>query len=463
MERLITASVQQRMRVFATLDDYESELQRFLRIAQHKQASLVIFPELGGSMLLPPMLRDLRTSLLKHAELGRRRRASLWQRYSGRSAEWLAALFATNFSSLIVACLEAEGEYLWQTYCDLFGKLAQQTNLTLVAPSAYLPDPADGVIRNITGVFGSEGTLLGHQAKVMLHDQDKAVAQAGTDWEVIHTDVGAIGILLGSDVLYPEIARLLAYKGAEILVGQGACPTTVLYQKLRAGILARMQDNQLFAAASYLVGRNDLSGRAKITYAGRSAIFAPQELTPRFNGVLVEMGSPSSEGVLSAEWNYVALRKLWEFSDTPLRKELPLKQVGRAIANLYARLEQAPDLLAENNNDNLSDPTQLAANHGLRTMGKPLLRLDELPVTGTITRRWPPNKLDYSAVDLRTAEMPDLTDSSATNSVFPGKASSTIATSVASSSTGDDDETEEMDALSEPQSEEKKDEKDEKE
>ncbi|MEZ4676193.1 MAG: nitrilase-related carbon-nitrogen hydrolase [Caldilineaceae bacterium] len=345
MDRLIIASVQQQMRVFATVADYRMELQRFLRIAQHKHASLAVFPELGGTMLVPPMLRDSRTTLLKYAELGRRRKAPPWRRYAGQISWWLASRSSTTFATTVVATIDVAGQELWEAYCDLYSGLAKEFNLVLVAPSAYLPDPADGVVRNITAVFGRDGSLLGYQAKVMLHPQDKPIVEAGADWDVIHTDVGAIGLLLGSDVLYPEIGRLLAYKGAEVLICQGACASTVMYQKLRAGILARMQDNQLFAAASFLVGRNDLNGSNKLVYAGRSAIFAPQELTPRFNGVLVEMGSPSSEGVLSADWNFVALRKLWEISDTPLRREVPIKQIGRVIASLYARLQQAPDLL----------------------------------------------------------------------------------------------------------------------
>ncbi len=47
MDRLIVACVQERMRVFARLEDYRHELQRFLRIAQYKHASLVIFSRIG--------------------------------------------------------------------------------------------------------------------------------------------------------------------------------------------------------------------------------------------------------------------------------------------------------------------------------------------------------------------------------------------------------------------------------
>jgi len=453
-ERVIVACVQQRMRVFATIDHYRNELHRFLRIAQHKHASLVIFPELGGTMLVPPLLRDARISLLKYAEFGSRRRASLWRRYTGQVAGWVASYFPHNFATTVMACLDVVGAELWREYCALFGELAQQYQITLVAPSGYFPDPADGKVRNITAVFGPDGTLLGYQAKVMLHGTDQPMAEAGVDWNVIQTDAGGIGILLGSDVLYPEIGRLLAYKGAEILIGQGACPTTVLYQKLRAGILARMQDNQLFAAASYLVGRNDLNGRIELQYNGRSAIFAPQELTPRFNGVLVEMGSQSSEGVLSADWNYIALQKLWELSDTPIRRDIPFRQIGRVVAGLYTRLQQAPDLLDD------ATPEQVLADTRQLLQGKPILQLDELTVTSTITRRWPPAKLDYSSVDVMTAEMPDLSQSTTTVENTLSLEHAVDLPSTDHSVSTAEDETEEMEALSEPHSEQNKEQKD---
>jgi len=453
-ERLIVACVQQCMRVFATVGDYQNELHRFLRIAQHKHAALAIFPELGGTMLAPPMLRDSRSTLLKYAERGRRRKASLWQRYTGQAAAWIASRSRQSFVATIGACLDVAGDELWETYCELFSGLARQYHLTLIAPSGYFPDPIDGKIRNITAVFGPDGTMLGYQAKVMLYGIDKTLAVVGMDWDVIQTEVGALGILLGSDVLYPEIGRLLAYKGAEILIGQGACPSTVLYQKLRAGILARMQDNQLFAAASYLVGLNELNGRVELRYHGRSAILAPQELTPRFNGVLVEMGSQGSEGVLSADWNYLALRRLWELSDTPVRRDMAFKQIGRVVATLYARLKDAPNLLEE------IHPEEPLADDHLLDKDKVIVRLEELPVISTITRRWPPAKLDYSSVEPMTADMPEIAHSPLVSEHPTDSAEIPHGDPERKPTSTAEDETEEMEALPESQIEKDKEQKD---
>ena len=82
-ERIVVACVQQRMHLPLTLDEYREDLRRFMRVAVNKQARLVIFPELGGVMVAPPILRDFRSLLLKRYDRGRRRHASLWQRMAG--------------------------------------------------------------------------------------------------------------------------------------------------------------------------------------------------------------------------------------------------------------------------------------------------------------------------------------------------------------------------------------------
>ncbi len=86
MDRVTVACVQQRLRMHATIDDYREDLRRFLRIAQTKHAHLVVFPELAGVMVAPPMLRDFRATLLKVADRGRRKQASQWQRVAGTVA-----------------------------------------------------------------------------------------------------------------------------------------------------------------------------------------------------------------------------------------------------------------------------------------------------------------------------------------------------------------------------------------
>ncbi len=384
-ERVVVACVQQRMHLPLTLDEYREDLRRFMRVAATKQARLVVFPELGGVMVAPPILRDFRSQLLKRYDRGRRRHASLWHRLVGGLAGTIVSMVGADFRRGLGALLDVATQDIWHAYTEVFGGLAREFGVTVVAPSAYLPDPVDGVIRNLAIVFDSNGQMVGRQAKVVLHPADADLAQSGATWDVIPTEVGQIGLILGSDVLYPEVGRLLAYQGADLLIVQAASTDELLYQKIRAGTLARMQDNQLFAAVSFLVGDNRLSHTQRTPFTGKSAIFAPQELTPRSNGVLVEMGNLRSEGVLAAEWNFAALRELWETSDTPVRRQLPLQQAGQVLAQIYTRLQQLPKVAKL---EKLPEGIVSAYGHAQREVTS-TQSLDDLVVISTVTQRWP--------------------------------------------------------------------------
>jgi predicted amidohydrolase len=384
VDKLVVATIQQRVRLPQSSQEYQEDLRRFLRSAESKQARLVVFPELAAMSLFLPMLAGWRISLLKRAELGRQAKAAFRQRIVGAFSNRLLHWFGANVRKSVAALLDVEGERAWKLYSECFSALASEFQVTLVAPSAYLPDPRDGVVRNLTGVFGPDGKLLGHQAKVMPYAEDIDIAQFSTRWDVIASEVGRLGLMLGGDVLYPEAGRVLAYQGAEVLVAQGACLHPAMYNKLRAGILARMQDNQLYSVASFMVGVNAFARSPKAAFMGKAAIFAPQELTPRYNGVLVEMGSPRSEGVLTAEWDFAALRQLWKTSETPVRRQLPAAQVTQILASLYSQLQSQPPLLELANGE-----AEDAANR----QAESVLELSELPVIGSVSSPWPPPKL----------------------------------------------------------------------
>lgn len=395
MKTLIVACIQQKMRLPQSLEEYREDLRRFLRAAENKRARLVVFPELAGVMVIPPLLGGFQANLLKRADLARRGQSSLWLKISGGVSGALAGWFNTDFRQMAGALLTTQPEMVWEAYDEVFGGLAQEFDVTLVAPSAYLPDPLDGVLRNLTVVYGPGGERLGYQAKRVLHPEDEDLAQPGHEWNVIPSPVGRIGLMLGGDLLYPEVGRLLAYQGAELLIGQGAATERVLYEKLRAGMLARMQDNQLFAAISFLVGHNEFSRRQRDPFVGRSSVLAPQELTPRASGILVESSNFRSESVLSAVWDFEELADLWETSDTPVRSQLPLEAVGPALAQLYRKMNQLPEgpdaLLAapeKQEPETKEHPVELEERVTLPKRTNSMLSLDDLPVLASVTSYW---------------------------------------------------------------------------
>lgn len=435
MDRLIIACIQQRMRLPLTIENYEDDLRRFLRIAEKKNARLVVFPELAGTMIVPPLLNDFRSSLLKRSDQGRRAQASIWQKLSRPVYNGAASLLGANLRNSVEALLEVAPQQILDTYVNVFSKLGREFGMTIVAPSAYLPDRVTGQIHNLAGVFGPNGEELGFQGKVMIHPNSDELGRSRDGWELIPTDVGNLGIILGSDILYPEVGRLLAYKGADVLISTAACLEPVQYNKVRSGMLARMQDNQLFGVSSFLVGQNELLG-AKTPFVGRSAVFAPQELTPRLNGVLVEMGNQRSEGVITAEWNFSDLRDLWETSETPIRQNLSAEQMQPLLSQLYERLHQLPTYQNQAPTNQLPADLDISPEPPLQAK----LTLDDLPVFSSISSRWPlPDDLELLDLPFEQsanwAELQSLSDSES----FPSNDDGHFL--------GTDDETEELDAL----------------
>ena len=52
-------------------------------------------------------------------------------------------------------------------------------------------------------------------------------------------------------------------------------------------------------------------------------------MTPRYTGVLVEMGTSDAEGLLTAELDRDALRELWETGVEPVRRRMPVELCSR--------------------------------------------------------------------------------------------------------------------------------------
>lgn len=134
-------------------------------------------------------------------------------------------------------------------------------------------------------------------------------------------------------------------------------------------------------------------------------------------------------------------------SEPSARKEFPLKQIGAAIANLYARLQ--PKRSGAAITRLTPSYEQDEAKTQKVTLRDTILALDDLPITNTITRRWPLAKLNYPAFvrSEETASLPPLLQSPLLPLPQPGsQALQPVSDSYEGSSLAED-ETEEMDAL----------------
>jgi predicted amidohydrolase len=276
-------------------------------------------------------------NLLKQADERQRGKGSLWSRARNALASGTATLLGANFRRAFVQLLQVDAQGLLTEYESVFGDVARAYEMTVVAGSAYLPD-AGGAIRHRATVFGPDGTVLGRHDKMALSKEDEGLAAAGEAWHVVDTPAGRLGILLGEEALYPEAGRVLAYQGADLLVTLGATADEGLAAYIRHGTIAQAQENRCFALTSFMVGKNYLvSGDdATRTFTGKSGIYAPLAMTPRYGGVLVEMGTGDSEGLVTAELDRGQLHHLWENETEPVRRRMPVDLFAKYLPALYA-------------------------------------------------------------------------------------------------------------------------------
>jgi len=92
--------------------------------------------------------------------------------------------------------------------------VARQYNMYIVA--CYFKRYPDGVY-NVASLFDRTGTIVGEYRKSHLPSNELWQVKAGDTLDVFQTDFGTIGILICYDIMYPEPARILSLKKAEVV------------------------------------------------------------------------------------------------------------------------------------------------------------------------------------------------------------------------------------------------------
>ncbi len=125
-------------------------------------------------------------------------------------------------------------------------------------------------IYNTAFVIAKEG-ILGEYQKIHLFSplkEDKHFAR-GWQWQTITSPLGNLGIMICYDLRFPELARCLTLRGAEILVVPASWPQTRA-EHWKVLLRARAIENQVF-----VIGANACGIQGQIKMGGNSVIISP--------------------------------------------------------------------------------------------------------------------------------------------------------------------------------------------
>lgn len=200
----------------------------------------------------------------------------------------------------------AEGGSPEADFLRLFSGLAAQYHV-YIAPGT-IPVPAAGGVRNLAHLLSPEGKVIGSQAQTHLARDERAggFVSAG-DLDVFPTSLGTVGFAICTDAWYPEVMRILALRGAQIVLAPVAVPAPYGEWHQVRGMWQNVQQNQVFGVEACLAGE-----ACGLEFAGRSAIYATCEMTEGETGVLACVGSSTAEEIILADLSFPSLQETIE-------------------------------------------------------------------------------------------------------------------------------------------------------
>lgn len=213
--------------------DYQSagrlhrKLAAYLQKAQEQgllnEKTIVVLPEHVGTWLMVSGEKD---ELYQATTI---KEAMNWLAVSNPLQFVRALISAKGDNRLDDAHLRMKAKGMAKEYQALFGGLAKEFHVTLVAGSIVLPEPSiiDGTLKigrgalyNSSVVFGRDGVPIGQPQRQMhpiFAARDVIEANGEHTLSVVDTPAGRLGVLIGSDSWYPDNYRKLDAQGAQLV------------------------------------------------------------------------------------------------------------------------------------------------------------------------------------------------------------------------------------------------------
>lgn len=141
----------------------------------------------------------------------------------------------------------------------------------------------------------------------------------GDKIRVFDTDCGKIGILICYDVEFPELSRIYADQGMQILFVPFLTDTQNGYTRVRRCAQARAIENECYVAIAGCVGNLPKVNNMDIQFA-QSAVFTPSDFAFPTNAVKAET-TPNTEMMLVVDVDLHLLDELHHFGTVKILKD----------------------------------------------------------------------------------------------------------------------------------------------
>ncbi|MGB3367781.1 MAG: GNAT family N-acetyltransferase [Acidaminobacteraceae bacterium] len=193
-----------------------------------------------------------------------------------------------------------------EKYIEMFTHFAVRYNVNIIGGSHFVEE--DGEIFNIAYLFRRDGTIE-KQYKLHITPNEKQWwgISTGDNIQVFDTDCGKISILICYDIEFPELARIVTEKGANIIFTPFCTDERQGYLRVRYCAQARAVENQVYTVIAGTVGNLTHVENMDIQYA-QSAIFTPSDFSFARDGIMAEC-TPNIEMVIVGDLDLELLKR----------------------------------------------------------------------------------------------------------------------------------------------------------
>jgi predicted amidohydrolase len=268
--------VQWQMRLFPTMDAFYEQVEFFVDAVSGYKSDFIMFPEFFNTPLLQPY------NHLPEME-AMRKLAELTEEIVIKIQEY-AVSYNVNIISGSMPILEDNKLYNATYLCHRNGKTDEYRKIH-ITPNE----------RKYYGMVG------------------------GDKIQVFDTDCGKVGILVCYDVEFPELSRIYADQGMQILFVPFLTDTQNGYTRVRRCALARAIENEFYVAIAGCVGNLPKVNNMDIQFA-QSAVFTPSDFAFPTNAVKAE-ATPNTEMMLVVDVDLHLLDEIHHFGTVRILKD----------------------------------------------------------------------------------------------------------------------------------------------
>ena len=155
-----------------------------------------------------------------------------------------------------------------------------------------LAERAQDKVYNSAVLIGPEGYIGTYRKTHLFFEETLWFTPGNTGFHVWDIGPAKIGLLVCFDWFYPEAARTLALKGADILCH----PSNLVLPYCPDAMVTRCLENHVFAITANRVGVEQRGAQSALSFIGLSEIVAP-------NGKIVHRASQKDPELFSADIN----------------------------------------------------------------------------------------------------------------------------------------------------------------